>query len=186
MRFFQRCRRLATSQDGFTLIEMIGVLAIIAILVAAITPRIFEAIADSRVSNFAAEVKAVQTAVSKYYSDVGTLFPLVKADGTDIADDEATATLFPDILMGKPAAIGASTDGLWARYRGPYIENLSISTSPIGATMVIAASLGLTAAAEVATTSTSYDLNNDGVGDFITANNSQIVSMVLTGVSERE
>ena len=49
---------------GFTLIEMIGVLAIIAILIAALSPRIFDAISDSRITNTASLIKTVQTAVS--------------------------------------------------------------------------------------------------------------------------
>ncbi|HCO58612.1 MAG TPA: hypothetical protein DIT58_00335, partial [Porticoccaceae bacterium] len=57
---------------GFTLIEMIGVLAIIAILAAAVAPRVFEVIADSRGTRMATEIRALETAVTRYYADVGT------------------------------------------------------------------------------------------------------------------
>ena len=42
---------------GFTLIEMIGVLAVIAILAALLIPKVFEAINNSRINNAAVSYK---------------------------------------------------------------------------------------------------------------------------------
>ena len=61
---------------GFTLIEMIGVLAVIAVLAALILPKVFDVISDSRINAMAASVKAYETAVTKYYSDIGSVLPL--------------------------------------------------------------------------------------------------------------
>jgi len=66
------------SQRGFTMIEMIGVLAVIAILASIVAPKIFDAIRDSKVNTFASNIQAVQTAVSTYYKDVG-VFPSSEA-----------------------------------------------------------------------------------------------------------
>ena len=45
------------ASHGFTLIEMIGVLAVIAILAAMLLPKVFSAINDSRVNNAAVSVE---------------------------------------------------------------------------------------------------------------------------------
>lgn len=54
--------------SGFTLIEMIGVLAVIAILAAVLIPKVFEAISNSRVNNTAMSCNTVKTAVADHYA----------------------------------------------------------------------------------------------------------------------
>ncbi len=44
-------------QQGFTLIEMIGVLAVIAILAALVLPKVFDVMGESKVSALVAAVK---------------------------------------------------------------------------------------------------------------------------------
>ena len=85
---------------GFTLIEMIGVLAIIAILVAAVAPRIFDAISDSKITSATTSIKSLQSAVAKYYADVGTLYPLASATGVPTASTNGVTgtALVPDTL----------------------------------------------------------------------------------------
>ena len=60
-------------QRGFTMIEMIGVLAVIAILASIVAPKIFDAIRDSKINTFASNIQAVETAVANYYKDTGAL-----------------------------------------------------------------------------------------------------------------
>jgi prepilin-type N-terminal cleavage/methylation domain-containing protein len=69
----------AINQSGFTLIEMIGVLAVIAILAAVLIPKVFEAINKSRVSNAALSCNTVKTAIADHYAKAGSL--LVDASG---------------------------------------------------------------------------------------------------------
>jgi general secretion pathway protein G len=59
------------SKFGFTLIELIVVIAIIAILAAVITPNAFKAIEKAKVSRVMADTKTFKTAAMAYYGDVG-------------------------------------------------------------------------------------------------------------------
>ena len=58
---------------GFTLVEMIGVLAVIAILASLLVPRVFQAIGDSKINNAAATYNGIKSAVSEYYGKYGKL-----------------------------------------------------------------------------------------------------------------
>lgn len=54
---------------GFTLIEMIVILAVIAILAAVLTPMITKYIGESRVRKAEADTKAIEAAVTAFYKD---------------------------------------------------------------------------------------------------------------------
>lgn len=69
------------SQSGFTLMEMIGVVAVIAILASMATPMIFDAIRNARISAFVEDINVARTAVASYYADTGT-FPNHNPDDT--------------------------------------------------------------------------------------------------------
>jgi len=58
-------------QTGFTLMEMIGVMAVIAILAAVATPKIFDAIEDGKVSAYVGEANQLKLAAARYYKDTG-------------------------------------------------------------------------------------------------------------------
>lgn len=58
-------------RSGFTLIEMIGVLAIIAVLAALLIPRIFSAINESRISGAAMSYNSLKSAAMTYFGKHG-------------------------------------------------------------------------------------------------------------------
>ncbi len=58
-------------QQGFTLMEMIGVMAVIAILAAMATPKVFDAIEDGKANAFVQEANIIKLAAVEYYKDTG-------------------------------------------------------------------------------------------------------------------
>jgi prepilin-type N-terminal cleavage/methylation domain-containing protein len=101
------------SHGAFTLIEMIGVLAIVGILAAVVAPRVTEALRDGRVSSALATVQAIKSASDRYLDSfrvfppdttVAALTPqgtpYVRSYGDKQSLTAGTST-FGDILLGQ-------------------------------------------------------------------------------------
>ena len=61
-----KSKLIRKSNKGFTLIEMIGVLAIIGILASVVAPKVIEAIRDAKVTSSLANLTTVNSAAIKY------------------------------------------------------------------------------------------------------------------------
>lgn len=86
------------SRGAFTLVEMIGVLAIIGILASVLVPKVMDAVARSKVSGTALVYNTLRTASVDYYSKSNT-FPV--RNGTGTADTAVAAGRFDaDLLAG--------------------------------------------------------------------------------------
>lgn len=174
-------------QGGFTLIEMIGVLAVIGVIMALVLPKVFDIISDSKANALAASIKTYETAVVQYYSDIGSLLPL-NAAGTPTAEttgDSATATSLPARLaLDASSALNVGT-GQWPRFHGPYLERF-VSTSPpaLGTTMFMPATNPVAYGTAVTATNIGWDFNDDGNSDL--ASNSNVVYLSYTGISTTE
>src|ERR671934_1202980 len=83
---------------GFTLIEIIGVVAIIAILAAVLTPRVIKVIARGKVNSTAQSLGSLKTATTDYIVKNGSL-PL--RDGTGATNAAvATGRFDADLIAG--------------------------------------------------------------------------------------
>src|SRR5437867_8696558 len=84
------------AKRAFTLIEMIGVLAVIAILAALLIPKIFEAINNARVNNAAVSYNTVKTALMDHYAKFGSL---LSSNGLTFLTTDAVATNIDGMLL---------------------------------------------------------------------------------------
>lgn len=80
----------SNKQQGFTLIELVVVVSILAILGGALIPRITERMAKSRDARRLSDIQAVRTAIEAYYLDKGE-FPMANTNpaygGWDVSHD---------------------------------------------------------------------------------------------------
>ena len=98
----------AIHQSGFTLIEMIGVLAVIAILAALLIPKVFNAIADAKINNAVVSAETVKTAIADHYGKYGRFDTIFGTNSTPFASGSLpysgydTNVLMFESLLDKP------------------------------------------------------------------------------------
>jgi prepilin-type N-terminal cleavage/methylation domain-containing protein len=150
--------------QGFTLIEMIGVLAVIAILASMLIPKIFEAINSARINNTVQSYNAIKTAVMDHYGKYGAInFIGVPAPGTATTAAQLAAydrlVLLPEQMIDKP-----------------FIAR-------VGTNWVIQAVAGVTAATAVDGVNSAYDLDGSSAAANDAAPAAFVVEAVISGVA---
>src|SRR6266849_5162437 len=128
----------ARQQSGFTLIEMIGVLAVIAILAAVLIPKVFEAINNARINNSAMTYNTVKTAIADHYAKYGSL----PVDGTTtpatvltLPTEQFDMTLLKEAFLDKAFAVkigDGTSDATHARVRLYDISSLTTASTVDG------------------------------------------------------
>lgn len=98
---------------GFTLIEIVIAVAIVAIFAAALSPMVFRHLEDAKVTRAANEAETISTAILGYYKDTGR-WPFTNADGPsgNAVDRLVTASVVP-ATNGAGAGPGARN---WGTY----------------------------------------------------------------------
>lgn len=133
---------------GFTLVELLIVVIIIAVLAAIAIPKFANSSLRSKESALRAELKLIRNAIELFKNDCGC-YP---AALSDLTGTSAPAT-------GKDSS-GATYTITSSNYRGPYLS--SIDTDPIDGTSFTYTNSGantgkLTATAGTATDATNYN-----------------------------
>src|ERR1017187_2628103 len=101
---------------GFTLIEMIGVLAVIAILASLLIPKVFSAISQARVNGVTISTDTVKTALADHYGRYGAFDQLFGTNATavpfngGISSGYDTNFLIVEGLLDKPYVAAISTN----------------------------------------------------------------------------
>lgn len=72
---------------AFTLIEMIGVLAVIAILAALLVPKVFSAISDARVNSVCINCSTIKTAIADHAGKYGKLDQIFGTNSVQFASN---------------------------------------------------------------------------------------------------
>lgn len=88
------CSRLCRSPAGFTLVEMLVAVAIIALLAALAVPRLWDAIGQARDTQGTADLRTIAAALDRYFSD-----HLIYPNGADA--DAVVAALRSAYLRGS-------------------------------------------------------------------------------------
>ncbi|MCX5708729.1 MAG: prepilin-type N-terminal cleavage/methylation domain-containing protein [Candidatus Omnitrophica bacterium] len=105
-------------KQGFTLIELIVAIAIIAILGSVVAPKAFKAIEKAKITRVSADMHAIKTAAMSYYSDVGLWPPDVYPD-----EDPGFIMFYNYQTTCQGVTTTPAQDALIAQnWDGPYLE----------------------------------------------------------------
>ena len=156
--------RPTRTQQGFTLVEMIGVLAVIAILASLLVPRVFQAIGDSKINNAASTCNSVKSAINEYYGKFGVLGDNAGAalnpaptDGAP-SEDWDLKTLVAGGFMEKPFAVKVGNGLIGSTDGGSRLRVVNIGNNAVGDAIATGAPALLQGA---------YDLDGDGDNDVL-------------------
>ena len=153
-----RKRALMGPKQGFSLIELIGVLAVIAILASLLIPKIFESIYNGQINQTLVSIQTIKTAVTDHY---GKFTSLASLNGSPLTVSGAytnyDGVLLQEGLLDKPFASKLGTNSIVQLVS---ISSLSTSSSPDGS-------------------NGAYDLNGNGKNDVV---GSYLVEAVINGV----
>ncbi len=93
------------NRSGFTLIEIVIAVAIVAIFAAALSPMVFRHLEDAKLTKAQNESETIATAVLSYYKDVGA-WPYTDADGPT---GNGVARMTSSTVLASGAGAGAGT-----------------------------------------------------------------------------
>lgn len=164
----------AGKRSGFTLIEIIGVVAIIAILAAVLTPRVISVIARGKVNATAQSLASLKTSTADYLGKNGSV---PARDGTGALNSAVATGRFDADLVA-----GGFTEKLFSCSVG----NPTFDTTALDARTHVRSLASASAAAVTAPTATvggsNYNLDRDtSTADFTTGQ--MVVSAFIPGVS---
>lgn len=143
-------------QQGFTLMEMVGVIAVIAILASMATPMIFEAIRSAKISTFVEDVNVLRSSVARYYGDTGQFPYHAPTDSRD----------------GYRRLISDNSARPIAGWNGPYIEKEFDNPFTDNGYRIVSS-----------TTNAQYQFDLDGDGN---ADTSGVAYIRIDGVSDTD
>lgn len=113
-----------SGSEGFTLLELAFVIGIIIALVAIFAPLAMDKLAQSRITRAQADLDAISTALTNFFSDVGT-FPSCDSTDCDPVSDSANNLRFLATCTGTGACAATELPGETASNWGTLSTQLS-------------------------------------------------------------
>lgn len=166
-------------QGGFSLVEMIGVLAIIAILAVVIVPKVFSTIASSRVTSAIGSVTSMKAAVTEFSGKYGTIPVTTNAQRID--DLLAAAGMLENrfsVKIGAQQSAASNAAATWTYANGAW-------TAAGGATQAALSRLiSLNSNTTAPSTANGANYQLDGATDL--PSGSRVVSAVLVNIRGSE
>lgn len=123
--------RSLRQQKGLTLIELIVVVAIIAVLAFTITPRVLDALSNSRYSGAKSAANELHAALERYYTDKGVVgagtYPQIAAASDNMGTLAAT--------LGDSTGVSNTTANIFGSFAyKAYTDNPGTATWTTGST----------------------------------------------------
>ncbi len=184
----KRTLHILGAEQGMTMIEMIGVLGVIAILAGMLLPKVFEVVAEAKVDALVTATQTYEVAITKYYTDLGTILPL-NDQGSPIIEDSGDSANVQSLAARLTLADTSPlvlTVNLWPKFQGPYLERFNSELPPeLGAQMFLPASQSIPLNTPITSTNLGWDLQgDDGLSDLATG--SSVVYLKLEGLGEKD
>lgn len=125
--FLKQLKTFHRRQAGFTLVELLLIVAIVGILAGVLVPRISEFYASAEVAGANQEVSHIEQAAMAYYGNNSLSWPLEsdtlftqgyinKEPGVDYGfDAHGRVTIAPDITWGISGLVWSADEHLWQK-----------------------------------------------------------------------
>ncbi len=167
-------RKSGFGRDGFTLIEIIIAVAIVAIMAAAVTPLAFKELVKAREDSTLKELSGIEHGLLDFYQDTGRFPSEVEGLAALVADPGLTGWQGPylDTDRGDPVS-AITTDA----FGSTYLYDLDPATVPAGAANVIVASGGSDHTVTFGSVGGTWTINSPG---------DDLVQLVTSGPVNRE
>jgi len=103
----KKTKSIPHSTQGYSLLELVLVLAIVSVLVGLLLPKGFDALRNARVQQVAGTVNTLKTALTDYLSMAGGNGSLPRTEGTGVPCSGAALSGATDIAKGNGARLDA-------------------------------------------------------------------------------
>ncbi|MCB1183218.1 type II secretion system protein GspG [bacterium] len=170
----ERQRNRLGNREGFTLLEIVIAVAIVAVMAGALAPLVFRQLEKAREDATRAELDAIRAALLDFYTDTGRLPTEGEGLAALVADPGVAGWEGPYLGDGTPDQATAVAEDAW---HASYLYDLAPHTNPAGAADAVVASGG-----------TSLSVDSGAVGGTwnFTAATDDIVVAVVTAAVDRE